>query len=379
MNLKNIFSLNPLQLRARANAFQWGYEHLQDRMRSLGREGWAQDCDGEIEHRVAGAAGAPTDAENAYLGLLEHLASNGVYKPNRTGVGTFADVGHMLKFDLRQGFPAVTTKKLAFKAVKGELLGFFRGYDNAADFRALGCNVWDQNANETPSWVNNPNRKGTDHLSRIYGVQWTKWRDTRIARTPGEMVKLASAGYPLVAHDKERGVAVYEREINQLEDALRTLLTNPYDRRIIICAWRPDELDQMALPPCHVAYQLVAMPDNTLHITLWQRSTDALLGWPFNQASTALMLALFARLCGRTAATVTMFSTDTHVYKNHVEQVKSQLQREPFAPPKLVLSDRIKQLHPGDDIKGVFERIEPTDIDLEDYEHHPALKAPMAA
>jgi thymidylate synthase len=301
-----------------------------------------------------------------------------MYKPNRTGVGTFASVGHMLKFDLRAGFPAVTTKKLAFNAVKGELLGFFRGYDNAADFRALGCKVWDQNANETPSWVNNPHRKGTDDLGRIYGVQWTKWRDTRIARTPGEMDKLAAAGYPLVAHDKERGVAVYEREINQLEDALRTLLTNPYDRRIIISAWRPDEIDQMSLPACHVAYQFVAMPDNTLHVTMWQRSTDAFLGWPFNQASTALLLALMARLCGRLPATVTMFSTDTHVYENHVDQVKAQVERAPYALPQLLLSENI-QVTSVAELKGVFERIEPSDISLSEYEHHPALPAPMAA
>lgn len=378
MNLKNIFSLSQASLVARAKAFQWGYEYLQGRMRSLGRDGWAQDCDGEIEHR-ANARPDATNSERAYLGLLEHLTTAGQYKPNRTGVGTFADVGHMLKFDLRDGFPAVTTKKLAFNAVKGELLGFFRGYDNAADFRALGCKVWDQNANETPSWVNNPNRKGTDDLGRIYGVQWTKWRDTRIARTPGERVKFATSGYTLVADDKERNVAVYERTLNQLEDALRTLLTNPYDRRIIINGWRPDEFDLLALPPCHVAYQLVALPDNTLHITMWQRSTDAFLGWPFNQASTALMLALFARLTGRTAATVTMFSSDTHVYENHVEQVREQVAREPFKAPTLVLSDNIKQVKDVSEVSGVFERIEPSDIQLKDYEHHPALAAPMAA
>jgi thymidylate synthase len=285
----------------------------------------------------------------------------------------------MLKFDMRDGFPAVTTKKLAFNAVKGELLGFFRGYDNAADFRALGCKVWDQNANETPSWVNNINRKGTDDLGRIYGVQWTKWRDTRIARKEHEMYSLAFKGYLLIAHDKERGVAVYEREINQLEDALHTLLTNPYDRRIIISGWRPDELDQIALPPCHVAYQLISMPDNTLHITMWQRSTDTFLGFPFNGASTALMLAIMARLCGRVPGTVTMFSSDTHVYENHLEQVKEQVRREAFAPPILVLSENIKEVTDLADIKGVFERIEPSDISLANYEHHPALAAPMAA
>lgn len=373
----NPFKLPLPQLQRVAAAALEGYAYLQSRLRSIDYDGWAQDKDHLIE--TSADTPIPGQTELSYLGLVEYLVESGQYKPNRTGVATFGDVGHVLKADLREGFPALTTKKLAFNAVKGELLGFFRGYDNAADFRALGCKVWDQNANETPSWLNNPNRKGTDDLGRIYGVQWTRWRDTRIARSQEEMARLAAAGYPLVAHDKERGVAVYERELNQLEQALRTLLTNPYDRRIIINGWRPDELDQMALPPCHVAYQLVAMPDNTLHITMWQRSLDTFLGVPFNLASTALMLSLFARLTGRTPATVTLFGTDMHVYENHVDQVHEQAARTPLGAPKLVISDRIKPLTSVEEVTGVFEDIEPQDIWLEDYESHAAIKAPMAA
>lgn len=318
-------------------------------------------------------------SELGYLTLLQHLLDKGVYKPNRTGVATYADVGHMLKYDLRHGFPATTTKQLFFKAVKGELLGFFRGYDNAADFRDLGCKVWDQNANETPAWLQNPHRKGTDDLGRIYGVQWTRWRDTRVARSKEQAVEMAAKGYEEVAYDPARQVWVFEREINQLETALRTLLTNPNDRRVIVSGWRVDELDQASLPPCHVAYQWVAMPDNTLHMTMWQRSADTLLGMPFNQASCALFLSIMARLCGREAATVTIFTTDTHLYENHVDVAKEQLTRTLLPAPKLALSDRIARVERVEDIAGVFSRIEPEDIWLENYQHQGPLRAPMAA
>jgi len=379
--MKNsLFSPLPSTLRATAAAYRRGYEYLQDRMRSLGREGWAQDCDGEIEASIKSPAASPLDSERGYLGLLEHLATNGVHKPNRTGVGTFADVGHMLKFDLRQGFPAVTTKKLAFGAVKGELLGFFRGYDNAADFRALGCKVWDQNANETPSWVNNPARKGHDDLGRIYGVQWTKWRDTQVTKTPEDFQRLGnSSKYRLVFGNPQTGEAVFEREINQLEEALRALITNPFDRRIIVTGWRPDEIESQALPACHTTYQWVAMPDGTLHATMLMRSVDSFLGAPFNIASTSLFLGIMARLCGMTPGTVTIFTSDTHVYENHLDAVKEQLTRTVLPPPQLHLSERIQRVTRVEDIPGVFARIEPSDISLVGYEHQGAIKAPMAA
>lgn len=312
--------------------------------------------------------------------LLEYLLIHGQHKPNRTGVGTFASVGRTLKFDLREGFPAITTKKLAFKSMKGELLGFFRGLDNAADFRALGCKVWDQNANETPAWLANPNRKGEDDLGRIYGVQWTRWRDTRYARSPLQAQQLKARGYALMADDPSRGVQVFEREINQLEEALRTLVMDPFNRRIIVSGWRPDEADQQSLVSCHVAYQFIVMPDGTLHSTLWQRSFDAFLA--FNVSTLALFTHIMARLCGREVGTATMFISDAHIYENHLDQVREQLSREHLAAPRLVLSEHIKPLTPErleQDLPGIFERIEPEDIELEGYVSHPAIKAPMAA
>lgn len=377
MTKKRISFAQPaLALAAQAQAYRFGYEYLQSRMESLGRDGWAHDMDEEIKHRSKPDATAP---EQAYLDLLEHLRTEGVLRDNRTGVGTYTSPGHLLKFDLRDGFPALTTKKLAFKSGRGELLGFFRGYDNAADFRALGCKFWDQNANETPSWINNPYRKGTDDLGRIYGVQWTKYRDTRVARTSKEKEDLLAKGYHLLADDKERGVAVVEREINQLEETLRTLLTNPNDRRMLITGWRPDEFDQMSLPPCHCTYNFVCLPDNTLHLCMVMRSSDLFLGVPVNICTTSLMLAVMARLSGKTAATVSVFMGDTHLYENHVEQAMEQIQRTPYAPAKLLLSDNIKPITDLSQVKGAFERIEPEDIELVDYVSHAALKAPMAA
>jgi thymidylate synthase len=315
-----------------------------------------------------------------YHDLMAEVLADGQYKPNRTGTGTIASVGHMLKYDLSQRFEAaVTTKKLAFKSVVGELLGFFRGYQNAAQFRALGCKVWDQNANETTAWLKNPNRKGHDDLGRIYGVQWTGWRDTRYARTKAQAKALEAAGYELMAFDKKRYVRVYEREINQLEEALKTLIKDPYNRRIIVNGWRVDEFDAMCLNPCHVAYQWILMPDGKLHSTLWIRSNDLFLGHAFNAASLGVFTAIMARLAGYELGTATVFISDAHIYENHVEQTNLQLSREHYPAPKLVLSDRIKKVESLEDIAGVFERIEPEDIWLEDYESHPAIPAPMAA
>jgi len=311
--------------------------------------------------------------------LYGKAGQKGTDKPNRTGTGATGNVGNLLKGDLREGYPAPTTKKLAFKAVRGELLGFLRGYDNAAQFRELGCNIWDQNANENATWLASPYRKGHDDLGRIYGVQWTRWRDTRVARATAEAARLHAAGYRLLAHDTAQGVYTLEREINQLEECLRTLLTNPYDRRVRVTAWRPDEFDQMALPPCHVDYQFVALPDNTLHVTMGMRSVDVFPGLPFNMASTAMLLHIMARLCGREAATMSIFLGDTHIYKNHVEAVNLQMSREPLnSSARLVLSEDIKPIVDLADIRGAFERIEPEHIWLEGYESMGAIKAPMA-
>lgn len=316
-----------------------------------------------------------------YHQLLQIVLEQGVDQFNtRTGKLCRVLVGHQLQYDMASGFPAITTKKLAFNNMKGELLGFFRGYDNAADFRALGCTVWDQNANETQAWLDNPYRKGQDDLGRIYGKQWTDWSDKRVVDSQIEYERLCAMGFHTVFRDVSSGNILLERKINQLENALRTIITNPSDRRTIVSGWNPAEFDQMALPPCHMDYRFVAFEDTkTLHVVMTIRSWDLFLGAPFNIASTSLFLGIMARLAGYTPGTVTIQATNAHLYEDHFEQVREILTRDHFEAPQLVLGDNIKQIENLSEIAGVFTRIEPADISLVGYQSHAAIKAPMAA
>lgn len=315
-----------------------------------------------------------------YHDLIQRVLDHGVLKSNRTGIDTLMVPAGMLQYDLTQGFPAITTKKLAFNAMKGELLGFFNGFQNAAQFRELNCKIWDANANETSSWVNSPYRKGTDDLGRIYGAQWTDWKDWETATTILEYDALLKEGYSLVAHDKEKNIWVMQKSINQVEGVLNTLLTNPTDRRMIVSGWRPDEFKKMALPPCHVLYNFLANPDTQeLHLVMYQRSADVGLGVPFNIASSALFLELMARLSGFTAKTLTLYFADVHVYVNHVEPLKQQLLREHYPSPKLVISSNVRKVTDVREVKGAFTKISPQDISLEGYQCHPTIPMDMAA
>lgn len=215
-----------------------------------------------------------------YHSLLRLTLEQGVDQLNtRTGKICRALVGQQLQYDLRDGFPALTTRKLPFRNLVGELLGFFRGYDSAADFRALGCSFWDQNANETAAWLANPYRKGVDDLGRIYGKQWTDWKDSRVVNTPVERDLLLAQGFSQRMYDAEQGLYLLERKINQLEHALYKLIADPSDRRIIVSAWRPDEFDRMALAPCHVDYRFVAFENpKVLNVVMTIRSWDLFLG-----------------------------------------------------------------------------------------------------
>lgn len=286
-----------------------------------------------------------------YHDLLRDVLENGQREPNRTGIDTLTLPGATLRFDLRDGFPAVTTKKLYFDSVKGELIGFLRGCTSAADFRELGCKVWDQNANETEAWVQNPNRTGTDDLGRIYGAQWRDWT--------------------LIDH--ESGLRL---SLDQIEKALRQVRQDPSSRRIIVSAWNPGELDEMALPPCHVMFQLLPRSDGTLHMTMYQRSCDLFLGLPFNIASYALLLELFAAWTGRTAATLTMFLADVHIYETHMAQVKEQLTREEYSLPRLRLDLPLNCFRMS--LTALLDDLRPDHITLRNYQSHPALPAPMA-
>ena len=282
-----------------------------------------------------------------YLDLLQKVLDEGEWQPNRTGIPTKRIDGAMLEFDLTQGFPAITSKKLAFNAVKGELLGFIRGYDNAAAFRNLGCKVWDQNANENTAWLNNPNRKCTDDLGRIYGQQWRGWYHDTCGR------------------------------IDQLKNAIDLIQNDPTSRRIIISAWNPADMDKMALPPCHMLFQLlVNVEQKTLSMCMYQRSCDMFLGIPFNIASYALLLELIAMVTGLEAKKLTMFLADVHIYQNHLAQVQEQLQRPTHKLPLLHLDCSIIKRSP--DIIRQLELIQPDDIQLINYKHEDAIKAEMA-
>lgn len=295
-----------------------------------------------------------------YLDLLTRVLTTGKLHENRTGVPTLRVTGAMLSFDMANGFPAMTTKSLAFRQVVGELLGFIQGYENAKDFRNLGCTIWDANANENVTWLNNPNRKGVDDLGRIYGAQWRYYRGMNRDLT--------------------------YRSVDQLKVAIHEILANPTSRRIIVNAWNPIELDQMALPPCHVLHQYHVDSDTGgLSITMYQRSCDLFLGVPFNIASYALLLHLIAQVTGLRADNLTMFLADAHIYTNHFEQATTQLQRAPLRLPTLGL--RAGRLGVDDNSTIAnrvaralrqLEQLLPEDIDLLHYNYYPAIKAPMA-
>lgn len=319
-----------------------------------------------------------------YLSLLNHILINGQRQSNRTGIDSIFVPGAMMQFNVHPFFPAVTTKKLFFKKTVGELIGFLRGCDNAAQFRELGCDIWDKNANEHGTdlngnfvenkWLSNPNRKGEDALGRVYGVQWRNWRGT-------------------LDRDPETG-EWYQEYIDQVQNVLTKLVEDPTDRRMIINAWRPDEFDQMALPPCHILYQFLAnVHTNELHLCMYQRSADMFLGVPFNIASSAMMLHVFASLTGFKPATFTHFLADAHIYVNHLDQVNEQLSRQPKGMPTLMYTG------PGSDVwagsnempilgKGktgryiidakVFDELKPEHFQLEGYDPHPAIAAKMA-
>ncbi len=269
-----------------------------------------------------------------YLNSLKYVLENGVARDDRTGVGTIAVFGLQTRYDLSQGFPAVTTKRLAFKQVLAELLWFFKGTSDNKVLNEMGCHIWDANA-EAPYWK--PKAKFEGDLGRVYGVQWRSWRNPE------------------------------GKEIDQLAEVIERIKKDPYDRRLIVSAWNPGELDQMALPPCHVFFQFF-VAKGKLSLQMYQRSGDMFLGVPFNIASYSLLLQMVAQVTDLEPGEFIHVLGDAHIYKNHLKQVKEQLSRQPYDLPTLWLNPKIKNI---DDFTL-------DDVKLENYRHHPRIKAEMA-
>lgn len=292
-----------------------------------------------------------THPEYAYLNALKDILETGDTRPDRTGVGTISKFGIQMRFNLQQGFPAVTTKKLAWKACKSELLWFIEGSGDENRLKEIlhgerytdKKTIWSDNAT-APYWVNKRLQRHAGDLGRVYGVQWRRWRA------------------PLVRINK-----VVLQNCDQLLTLIEGIKNDPYGRRHIITAWNPGELELMALPPCHMMSQFY-VNDGKLSCQMYQRSADMFLGVPFNIASYALFTHMIAQVCNLKVGELIITIGDAHVYSNHVEQVKEQLARNPLPLPTL---------HINSDIVDIT-KFTMDDIDLINYTSHDAIKAPMA-
>lgn len=280
--------------------------------------------------------------EAAYLNLMTEIMSFGIKQKNRTGIDTYMIPGAMLQFNLEKTFPLLTTKKMATQAIVGELLGFLRGYTSAAQYRDLGCNIWNANANLNKDWLNNPNRKGTDDLGYIYSRLW---------------------------RDMPNGA---NKEVwDQIQKLIEGIKKDPTSRRLIVSAWHPEVFDQAALPPCHVLFQVIIdQTRGVMNLCMYQRSCDYFLGVPFNIASYSLLLNLLATVTGYKPGVFTWFGADVHIYEDHLQACEEQLARSCFAFPTLKLEGVTKDT--------LLEKIEPSQIIFENYESHPAIRASMA-
>lgn len=289
--------------------------------------------------------------ELSYLDALKTILETGDKRPDRTGIGTISKFGVQMRFDLSEGFPAVTTKKLAWKACVSELLWFIEGSGDEFRLREIlhgeryseKKTIWTENA-QADYWVNKRLQRHAGDLGRVYGVQWRRWRK------------------PLIRVNK-----VVLQNHDQLLELIDGIKLDPYSRRHIITAWNPGELDLMALPPCHMMAQFY-VNNGHLSCQMYQRSADMFLGVPFNIASYALFTHMIAQVCNLEVGELIITLGDAHIYENHVEQVKEQLNRKPLPLPELKLNPEIE----------VITDFGMEDIELVNYQSHEAIKAPMA-
>ncbi len=260
-----------------------------------------------------------------YLDLLRHVLEHGKFKTDRTGTGTYSVFGAQTRFPLAQGFPLLTTKKLHLKSIIHELLWFLRGDTNTKYLHQHGVTIWDEWADKDGG------------LGRIYGAQWCAWR------TPDG------------------------HAINQIDRVIDQIRKDPDSRRLIVTAWNPGELDQMALAPCHALFQF-CVQEGELHCQLYQRSADLFLGVPFNIASYALLTLMVAQVCKLKPGSFVHTFGDLHLYANHLEQARLQLTRQPRPLPQMKLNL---------DVKNIYD-FQYADFELTGYNPHPGIKAPIA-
>ena len=299
-----------------------------------------------------------------YLDSLQFVLDNGTTKTDRTGVGTVSVFGMQQRYDLSTGFPAVTTKKLAWKSVVSELLWFLEGTGDEHRLREIlhgsrqseKTTIWTANAT-APYW--RPKAQYEGDLGRVYGVQWRKWRTPVEHRATNFKDEFGSV--------YQRQGYVHFKETDQIKDLIDGIKRDPNGRRHILSAWNPGELDQMALPPCHCFAQFY-VADGKLSCQMYQRSCDMFLGVPFNIASYALLTHMIAQVCDLAVGEFVHVLGDAHIYSNHVEQVKEQLSREPLPAPTLWLNPDVKSI----------DKFTMQDIRLDNYQSHSAIKADMA-
>jgi thymidylate synthase len=260
-----------------------------------------------------------------YLNLLKHIKENGVKKEDRTGTGTLSVFGHQMRFDLSEGFPCITTKKLHLRSIIIELLWFLQGDTNIAYLKENNVRIWDDWADENGD------------LGPVYGYQWRSWPDGKGGT------------------------------IDQIKKLVQSLKNNPDSRRHIVSAWNVADVDNMALPPCHTMFQFY-VGDEKLSCQLYQRSADTFLGVPFNIASYALLTMMLAQVCDLKAGEFIHTFGDAHIYSNHMEQIELQLEREPRALPRMVLNPEVKDL-----FAFKYE-----DFELKNYDPHPHIKGVVA-
>ncbi len=261
----------------------------------------------------------------AYLDLLRLVLDHGDFKSDRTGTGTYSVFGAQARFDLTQGFPLLTTKKLHLKSIIHELLWFLRGETNVRSLQEKGVTIWNEWADEA------------GELGSVYGAQWRDWR------TPDG------------------------RSVDQIADVIAQIKKNPDSRRLIVSAWNPGEIEGMALPPCHALFQFY-VSNGRLSCQLYQRSADLFLGVPFNIASYALLTLMVAQVCDLQPAEFIHTFGDLHLYANHLDQAREQLAREPRRLPTMRLNPAVRDI-------GAFQY---EDFTLSEYDPHPAIKAPIA-